>query len=252
MPNSNTTADEIRPTAKSIDSSAADIKDGASEISLRNAEITEKSADEIADIDTMLDLRWLAGEIGACILCVVMFVFAIQAYNAGSYQRFYENILEHKASVTAEVTAVNSGNTVDELQIKRSRSRRSGGYILTLSKTDLAEIEYTIDGETYSGTLEAFSKQTFNKVPRYDQNITLPALKEGDEIQLFYSPDNPTVVLYDQDLLIRRLKNHPKEWQLNVFFMVIPSVVALVIAILIHRRRKREYTDSKLPSVLRF
>ena len=116
----------------------------------------------------------------------------------------------------------------------------------------MAEVQYKIDGQTYSGTLEAFSKQTFNKETQYHHNITLPAFNEGEEIQLFYSPDDPTVVLYDKDLLIQRVKEHPKEWQLDVFLMALPSGIALIIAILIHRRRKRAFTASRLPAVLRF
>ena len=252
MSDNNKPVDEIRHSAENIDTSAPDTEDGASEISTRNAENREKTAEEIAKIDTMLDLSWMGGEIVMFVLCIVLFVFAIQTYNKATYQRFYERILEHKASVTAEVTTVNSGNTVEEFKIKRLGSRRHTSYTLTLFKTDMAEIEYKIDGETYIGTLEAFSKQTFDKTPLYEKDITLPKLKEGEEIQLFYSPDDPTVVLYDKDLLIKRLKEHPKEWQLDVFLLVVPSVVVLIIAILIHRRRKREYTTSKLPAVLRF
>ena len=99
---------EIRHSADNINISAPDSADGASEISLRNAENIEMSNDENSDIDTSLDLRWLAVEIGLFILCIVLLVFAIQAYNACSYQRFYEKILAHKSSVTAEVTAVMS------------------------------------------------------------------------------------------------------------------------------------------------
>ena len=216
-------------------------------------DISPKTAAEIEEVDTKLNYRWIATEIGLLVLCIASICFAVSTYNNSHYQRFYEKILNNKATISAEVTETINYNPSDEINIHKSHGRRGrNSYLITMYRSEIAGIEYEINHETYSGTLEAFYKQTVSKTNSYDADAEIQKLSQGQTIQLYYNPSDPSVVLYEKDLLVQRLLKNKKEWQVNLFISIIAAIGTLIAAVVIHLRRRRVYTAAKVPDWLRF
>ena len=176
----------------------------------------------------MIRSRWLISVAAAVVL-----IYCV--YSSWKDRLLVQNdfFLDHYEVVTAKVISTEVSHNREILCLDTGKYTEDKFTIETL-----AEVEYEVEGNIYQNDLRVANKFSNNY---HDEDVeSLPELKNGDIVDIYYNTSDFDDIRLADDFLINAMMEDNKNsiYKMNYQFRIIMAIISLIVMIIVAYRFK--------------